>query len=183
LLAAARYQWVYHDLRRAHESDNAVRLLLENGVDPNTRDQDGRNALMVMSMEHRAKGNTNKRGPEEMTSILSPTSTMNGLQESRKTSPRIYIESLKIDLDQDHDEALQLIGGTLLRAGCDVNAADINGKTPLMYALRYNRPTAVRLLLLNGADIKARDKQGVTALEMAKQSEDKWIISWLQRYK
>src|SRR5262249_35834809 len=51
LLAAARYQWVYDWRRR--EGANAVKILLEKGADPNTRDRAGRNALMVMSMENR----------------------------------------------------------------------------------------------------------------------------------
>src|SRR5262249_35005580 len=54
LLAAARYQWLYTEWRQIRERENAVKILLEKGADPNTRDKDGRNALMVMSMEHRA---------------------------------------------------------------------------------------------------------------------------------
>jgi ankyrin repeat protein len=177
LLAAARYQWLYHSPKRADQSENAVRILLENGVDPNTRDQDGRNALMVMSMEHRTEINISKIGPEEVVSIPSP---INGLKESGKDGPKIHIGTLEMELDLAHNEALQLICETLIRAGCDINAADINGRTPLMYALSYNRPTAVRLLLLHGADIGARDKQCVTALELAKQIENKRIIGWLQ---
>ena len=34
-----------------NERDNAVRILIEKGADPNTRDDAGRNALMVMSLE------------------------------------------------------------------------------------------------------------------------------------
>ena len=68
------------------------------------------------------------------------------------------------------DRALQLIGKALLQAGCDINAADSNGRTPLMYAARYCRPTAVRLLLEHGANAKAKDKSGKTALDLAKQS-------------
>ena len=53
------------------------------------------------------------------------------------------------------DVALQLIGEALLQAKCDINSADSNGRTPLMYAARYNQPTAVRLLLEHGANVKA----------------------------
>ena len=53
LLAAARYQWLYTRRRNIPLRENAVKILLGKGADPNTRDSDGRNALMVMSMEHR----------------------------------------------------------------------------------------------------------------------------------
>jgi ankyrin repeat protein len=72
-----------------------------------------------------------------------------------------------------------LIGGALLQAGCDINAADSNGRTPLMYAVRYQRPTAVRLLLERGANEKLKDKSGLTALDLAKQFGNKEIINRL----
>ena len=37
-----------------------------------------------------------------------------------------------------------------------------------MYAARYRRLTAVRLLLEAGANVNARDKGGMTALDLAK---------------
>src|SRR5262245_55577681 len=79
LLAAARYQWFYPNSKDGYvsgvfensagesvaglfyswnlikEKHNAVRILLEKGADPNTRDSEGRNALMVMSLEKRSE--------------------------------------------------------------------------------------------------------------------------------
>ena len=49
LLAAARYQWLYTRHQGTHDRENAVKILLQKGADPNTHDSDGRNALMVMS--------------------------------------------------------------------------------------------------------------------------------------
>src|SRR5262245_32472561 len=116
LLTAARYQWfypnsmgewtsnaVYRLLERAGEKNNAVRILLENGADPNTRDSAGRNALMVISLESR------------------------------------------------HEKVIEIIGEMLLKAGCDINAVDNEGKTPLNYALQGGREAAVNFLLNHGA--------------------------------
>ena len=128
------------------DDSNAVKILMEKGADPNTRDSDGRNALMVMSMEQRS--------------------------DSRVVR----------DLQTQPDTALQLIGEALLQAKCDINAADSNGRTPLMYAARYNQPTAVRLLLEDGANAKALDKSGMTALNLAKQFDSKEVIGLLQRF-
>jgi serine/threonine protein kinase/ankyrin repeat protein len=172
LLAAARYQWLYPGGRRLRESDNAVKFLLEKGADPNTRDSDRRNALMVMSMENRSLGNNFgfREGRWKLVWVDGRPEVMQVLPGGVRYS---RMEPLP-------DRALQLIGEALLQAGCDVNAADSNGRTPLMYAVRYNQPTAVLLLLKGGADIKAKDNGGMTALDLAKQLNNQEIIRLLQ---
>jgi serine/threonine protein kinase/ankyrin repeat protein len=159
LLAAARYQWFYPGERRIRERENAVKILLEKGADPNTRDGDGRNALMVMSMEDRA-GDT--------------------MIVLRGVPGGVPGDTTALAIDEQPNEAVQLIGEALLQAGCDINAADSDGRTPLMYAARYNEPTAVRLLLEAGANVKARDNSGMTALDLAKQLGNQEIIKLLQ---
>ncbi|HZF37718.1 MAG TPA: ankyrin repeat domain-containing protein [Blastocatellia bacterium] len=159
LLAAARYQWLYIGERRIQERENAVKILLEKGADPNARDSDGRNALMVMSMEHRSDGaNFN-------------------IKRRRRPPPPPPKSGAPGDAS---DGPLELIGEALLQAGCDVNAADINGRTPLMYAAWYREPIVVRLLLKGGANVKAKDKDGKTALDLAKQFNNQEVIKLLQ---
>jgi ankyrin repeat protein len=178
LLAAARYQWLYSRWRRMEERENAVKFLLEKGADPNTRDKDDRNALMVMSMEHRPTGEFRYAGrprrrippPPPRVVSVSGGNVLLGWTGG----------SIAVNVDVEPDKALQLIGETLLQAGCDINAADNNGRTPLMYAVRYRRPTAVELLLKHGANVNARDKGGMTALDLAKQFDNQEIIKLLQ---
>jgi serine/threonine protein kinase/ankyrin repeat protein len=162
LLVAARYQWLYTWRMRVRQRENAVKILLEKGADPNTRDKDGRNALMVMSMEYRP---------------VTPGDLMRGVALSTTgDTPRGNIFMVV----EEDSQAMQAIGEALLQAGCDVNAADSNGRTPLMYAARYRRASAVRLLLKAGADISAKDKDGKTALDLAKQFGTKEIIRMLE---
>jgi serine/threonine protein kinase/ankyrin repeat protein len=153
LLAAARYQWVYPRKRFTRDDENAVKILLEKGADPNTRDSAGRNALMVMSMENR------------------PSDIRMGLRKGPHDKGAIF---------SDDGDLTQSIGEALLQAGCDVNAADKDGRTPLMYAALYHRYPAVHQLLISGANIRAKDKDGKTALEFAKQSGNKEIIRLLE---
>jgi serine/threonine protein kinase/ankyrin repeat protein len=181
LLAAARYQWLYSSpgsspWRRMRESDNALKFLLEKGADPNTRDNDGRNALMVMVMESRSIGDFNY-GVRPIQRAVSSAGVIR-----RKADRVLEMEFEALDdrvkkvydvAPAQPDKALQLIGEALLKAGCDINAADSNGRTPLMYAVRYSRTAAVRLLLENGANIRAQDKSGMTALDLAKQLDNR----------
>ena len=70
-----------------------------------------------------------------------------------------------------HSECLAI----LLREGADVNSADFDGTTVLMYAASHNRigenyvPSAtridcMRILLENGADVNRVDSKGFSAL-------------------
>jgi serine/threonine protein kinase/ankyrin repeat protein len=165
LLAAARYQWLYPHGGRVHmqKHENPVKILLEKGADPNTRDNDGRNALMVMSMEFR---------PVDPNLMRRRTP---GAPHGGVISGNIFL------VIGENDGALQLIGKTLLQAGCDINSADSKGRTPLMYAARYRRLTAVQLLLEAGANVNARDKDGMTALDLAKSWGNQEIIRLLKR--
>lgn len=55
----------------------------------------------------------------------------------------------------------------MLKLGADVNARDVQGKTPLHDACIKGHSETVRLLLDHGANIGARDKNGVTPLHDA----------------
>jgi ankyrin repeat protein len=79
-------------------------------------------------------------------------------------------------LYRQRDRAVELIGETLLDAGCDINAADNKGRTPLMYAAIFERPAAVNLLLKRGANINAKDQNGQSALDWAIKTGNEEII-------
>ena len=57
-----------------------------------------------------------------------------------------------------------------LRVGCDVNAEDKHGRTPLVAAMSCEDPVkrakVVRLLLSNKAKVSVEDAEGRTALQL-----------------
>lgn len=55
----------------------------------------------------------------------------------------------------------------LLDHGADINARDIEGRTPLLAAVEAYKGDAIIFLLEAGVDVNAHDEQGRTALSMA----------------
>jgi serine/threonine protein kinase/ankyrin repeat protein len=161
LLIAARRQWpspdglfateARQDSMRIERQGDAVKILLEKGADPNARDDAGRNALMVMSLE------------PWLDSDAEIALQAGGTRESRQRLRR-------------SDKTVEMIGETLLNAGCDVNAADNKGRTPLIYAVASERSAVVEMLLRRGANIHAKDHNGKSALDWAIKSGNQEII-------
>jgi len=60
----------------------------------------------------------------------------------------------------------------LLEYGASVNEKS-NGLTPVMIAARYNQVEILKLLIGKGADLKAKDEKGITALKYAEASNAK----------
>ncbi|PKQ43919.1 ankyrin repeat domain-containing protein [Confluentibacter flavum] len=54
----------------------------------------------------------------------------------------------------------------LVELGTDVNQKS-EGMTPVMYAAKYNRTDILKLLIANGANLKAKSDKGMTAIKYA----------------
>ncbi|MGY3794993.1 ankyrin repeat domain-containing protein [Aquimarina sp. 433] len=67
----------------------------------------------------------------------------------------------------------------MIEDGSDVNLR-IGGKTPLMYAARYNRADVIRLLVGKGAVVGAKDNQGNTAMKLAELANAKEAMEVLK---
>ena len=58
----------------------------------------------------------------------------------------------------------------------------VGGHTALMYAVILERIEIVELLLKHGCDTKLRNTQGQTALDLARQIDEGWIITIIKRH-
>ena len=79
------------------------------------------------------------------------------------------------------DDQLTIVE-SLISAGADVNHIGEYGRTSLMMATESNSPKIVSKLLLSGADISIRDKDGITALDIAMDWEYEDIIQNIMEY-
>ena len=58
----------------------------------------------------------------------------------------------------------------LIRKGADVNAANDNGNTPLMYAAERGYREIIEVLILNGANTALKNNAGKTAYDLAREN-------------
>ena len=68
----------------------------------------------------------------------------------------------------------------VVQNGGDIDSKNCEGATPLMESASWNNINNIRLLLLYGANFKARDSKGKTALDYANRSNSREAIKLLQ---
>jgi ankyrin repeat protein len=71
----------------------------------------------------------------------------------------------------------------LLERGARINTRDnVNGRTPLHWAVWWGNIQAVQLLLEHGADVNASDKSGKTPSQLISASSEQEIVELLSKY-
>lgn len=155
------------------EADDAdsVRLFLDAGMDPNSRDKEGITALIrasrranleIVSLLLQKGAAPNARGVSNSDTALEAAITMCSSCYFQARLPETDSEEESICSGVDKSTFLD-VARTLVEGGADVNAKDeAGGTTPLMLALEY--PELVALLLEKGADPNIKDNSGQTAL-------------------
>jgi serine/threonine protein kinase/ankyrin repeat protein len=135
LLCAARYRGLFDGstitAEDLHPRQNVVARLLERGADVNARDEEGRTALMLISMEYR---------PDRIIlpmaeALLKGSADINARDRNART-PLMYAVRHKQRATVDF----------LLRHGADLSAQDSNGETALDLATRLGFTDIARTL-------------------------------------
>ena len=172
-------------------SAEKTRILLAAHVDPDQRDSSGHTPLMWADPEKarllvRAGANVEARSDNGTTPLLAAAAS-----EPAGVVALLLEAGAKIDArDREgrtvlHAAATNLRRGVieeLVRAGAApyVNAQMIDGRTPLLIAVRDGYTENVRSLLDAGADPNAEDGAGNTALQWAEGKGDHEIVALLR---
>lgn len=186
------------DFFRAIMQDNegAMRRLLQDGIDPNLKNEKGVPGLNLALSEESLK----------VVRVLLASPRLKAEQRSSADESPLMLAALKgyldivrrlIELDADvnkpgwtalhyaathgHLAVMEL----LLEHHAFIDAQAPNGNTPLMMAAYFGTPEAVKLLIQAGADLRLRNHAGMTALDLAQRGERtnaaQLLIEGLQR--
>ena len=169
----------------AGDVGKVVRLLTQ-GANPNAKDKMGDTPLMLAcSAVTKSTGRAIK---------TTPAAKMPSFVFARETESTSGTAKAKLTSIQNRVKLIE----ALLGKGADINAANPKGKTALMFASTegyastiynldgtlskgtpsstiYGSPTLVKLLLARGADCKAKDRDGKTALDLCNECASKEV--------
>jgi len=141
-----------------------IRALLQNGVDCNTRNDEGATLLML------AAGTGNL----EMVKMLIESDADVDAKDTQG-----WTALMKAMYNNEEDRGYPDVVDTLIKAGADVETQIAYGVRPLMLAAAYGQAAVVDLLLAAGADVRATNEGGRTALMMVKDKDYVEVINQL----
>ena len=139
-----------------------VQNLLDQGISPNSKTDDGKTLLMLASY----LGHT-----DIVKLLIDNGADVNAKDQDGKTALMYAAEKNNVE-----------IGKLLLENGADPNTADNNGRTALMYAAEKGHLDFAKLLLENGADLNAVDNNGKTALQIAQDNNQAAMVDFLSNW-
>jgi uncharacterized protein len=174
----------FDDFFRAVKNDDAttVRNLLQRGLDPNTRDENGQHGLFIALRESSLKA--------AKTLIDWPKTDLNAANKANETplmmavlKGQVAMAAAMLAKEADVNKPgwaplhyaatagnIELIT-LLLENHAYIDAESPNGSTPLMMAAQYGTASAVKLLLEEGADPLLKNQLGLTAIDFARRVE------------
>jgi ankyrin repeat protein len=137
-----------------------VRQSLEQGMDVNKADGDGRTALMMAAFE----------GYTEVVRFLLDNGAEADLRDGAGRTAMMYASS------GPFPQTVEL----LVQSGADVNVADnAEGWTALMFAAAEGQQAVVLVLARHGADIEVTDQDGDAAIHHARERGQTHIVALL----
>ncbi|MEH7346966.1 ankyrin repeat domain-containing protein [Bacillus sp. JJ1532] len=171
-----------------------IKRLIDEGVDINTKDSEGRTATMIATYNNDV----------ETAKVLIKAGANVNIQDNMKNNPFLYagaegyVEILKLTIEAGADPAMiNRYGGTALipasehghidaikeilsKTDIDVNHVNDLGWTALMEAIVLNnggerQQQAIQLLIDHGADVNIPDRNNITPLQHAREKEFKEI--------
>jgi uncharacterized protein len=183
----------YEDFFQAVSRDDAdtVRILLQHGFDPNSRNPEGQTAL------HLALRDQSERIAQALWS--SPALDVNALNGSGESplmmaalrgnlqwAQRLLERGAKVHKDGWSPLHYAATGpepkivAMLLDRGAPVDALSPNRSTPLMMAANYGAEASVDLLLARGADKRLRNDRNLDAYDFAKMAGREFLEARLK---
>jgi len=191
-----------NDFTKAAKFDDIseVKLLVSEGVSPNTVDPKG-NPMLVLAIREKSTKVTefllkSKNIDVDLSNKYGETPLMIAAIEGDLPTVKTLVLTNKAMVDHIGWTPLHYactrgqleVAQFLIANGANVNSISINGSTSLMMAVQSGNEDLVKVLLDKGADIRLRNTQGYSAIDIAEIYEKPWIANglksrWLKLYK
>ncbi|KAJ5166811.1 uncharacterized protein N7482_005592 [Penicillium canariense] len=170
-----------------------VRVLLDRGLDPNSRDRTGRTPLVSAALQScygvvkllvERKVDLEMKDHQGLTALstcaffglIIPLEILLDCGADPNTSDVHGDTPLHKAVTHDQD----IITRALVENGANLEAKNGSGETPLFHAVREQTEANVRFLLQQGADRTTKSDDGTTLLYLAAQFNNKVILGLLQ---
>ena len=181
-------------LTAARQGDAALtQRLLDNGMDANSSDTDGRSALWIASAQgHLAVVKTllkhgampmaaDRNGDIPLHRAVAYPAVLKTLLEQMSTQQLdLANHAGSTPLHHAASGGYHVSCSALIDAGANKDARDSNGNTPLIAAVLAHQPEAVQVLLSKGASLKKRNSNKQDAFAIADQLNYKDILEQLE---
>ncbi len=171
---------------------SGLRRLLDQGMDPNSRDPKGQPALAVA---------IRRESPGAFGLLLSrPGTDVNALNAAGESAlmlaaiagdieacERLIARGAQIDkpgwspLHYAASGPEPRIVRLLLERSAAIDTEAPNGSTPLMMAAQHGPEATIELLLARGADTRRRNQRGLQAIDLAEQAGRDWLVERLEK--
>ena len=182
------------DFAKAAKFDDVseVKTLISKGVSPNTVDSKG-NPMLVLAVKERSSKVTelllqNPKIDVDLSNKYGETPLMMASIEGDLPVVKTLVLQNKARLDHIGWTPLHYacakgnldVAKFLVANGATVDSNALNGTTPLMMAVQSGNEDLVRFLLDNGADIRLRNTQGFSAIDIAEIYDKPWVAEGLK---
>lgn len=171
---------------------SGLRRLLDQGMDPNSRDPKGQPALAVA---------IRRESPRAFGLLLArPETDVNALNAAGESAlmlaaiagdveacERLIERGAQVDkpgwspLHYAASGPEPRVVRLLLERGAAIDAEAPNGSTALMMAAQHGPEATIELLLARGADTRRRNQRGLQAIDLADQAGRDWLVERLQK--
>lgn len=155
--AKTNLNWSALMLAASKGDEKIVELLLDNGADTSTTNNDGNTAMDLVNKN-------NKR--------LLKLFKNRGLKNENEISDEVFL----INAIKNHNTHTIEI---LLNKGVDINYIDDRGFSALMYAAKDGIIDTIEYLIDNGADVSLANKKGQKAIDIAKEFHQYEAVNYL----
>ena len=182
------------DFAKAAKFDDVseVKSLISKGVSPNTVDSKG-NPMLVLAIRDRSAKVTelllqNRNIDVDLSNKYGETPLMMASIEGDLPVVKTLVLQNKARVDHIGWTPLHYacakgnleVAKFLVSNGAVVDSNALNGTTPLMMAVQSGNEDLIRFLLENGADIRLRNTQGFSAIDIAEIYDKPWIADGLK---